>query len=808
MLNSEQAQEELKKIKNDQWTVARIAAADGLEPAMRDTARSILGADKPSNAPKGTVGAQRIKVFLAMDEKARLRFFETMAPGRGEAIERGWQLLDRLPYQSSATRKPFRAPKHPPVLIGRRINWMVKLLWIIGPYQQNTAWFAAWAPHVAQYGLADTLGIFLAAAIDAGGSEGEEVFQILCASGRNEHEIGGMGRHVTRGLLSASRPDGWEFVEKMLLAAQREEGLRQVILETCDEAHPQAFRRMLKLILDNNLERFSATVRAFDTWLAYQWGAPAGKGVSETIAKILLYLEDAAAKEAALKGKEAEQVYLALWCQAFDDALATVAPATELLKHPNAEHRYVATHLPDQLGLKTAQKNLMEALGDEDLRVAARSADVFRAGAVSKVKDADLFERIEKLVVRCPDRPEKLKPVVWPWATHEISKESVAEILPPNLGSRPPTRLIPYLQHMGTRGRSTVIELLAEQGTWDADTRKTLFALVGDPSGSVRESAIQRLQKCELAPEEAVGMEKLLDRKTGDLRRAVLTLLSKQNDAGILASADRLLAATSQPQRLGGLELLRQRVEEKRCVNESRARARKYTEAHPKLNEGEAQQIKVILAEERETPTLANSLGLISHEDRTWPPEPVARDVQFHSPVTRRIVSALNDLFEAHAKEIVTFVDNSGETKKVLLSDASLRPIDPKLPIDEARTKLPLASLWENWWNTRGPEFRDADGMELLRTMAWYEFVRGPHMGPAKMLVKFPEAVKTVFGEVSKDEEACVYQVRVILNWFLRIDPPSRGSGFCLDAAESALALVPKDLLQFTEEEKNKTCGL
>ena len=40
-----------------------------------------------------------------------------------------------------------------------------------------------------------------------------------------------------------------------------------MILETIDEAHPQAFRRMLRLILEENLVRFSSVVRAVDVWL-------------------------------------------------------------------------------------------------------------------------------------------------------------------------------------------------------------------------------------------------------------------------------------------------------------------------------------------------------------------------------------------------------------------------------------------------------------------------------------------------------------------------------------------------------------
>ena len=48
-----------------------------------------------------------------------------------------------------------------------------------------------------------------------------------------------MGRHVTRGLLSASNTQGWQFIENLLLAAQRQEGLRQVILERWTRRTPK-----------------------------------------------------------------------------------------------------------------------------------------------------------------------------------------------------------------------------------------------------------------------------------------------------------------------------------------------------------------------------------------------------------------------------------------------------------------------------------------------------------------------------------------------------------------------------------------
>src|SRR5262249_4411620 len=151
---------------------------------------------------------------------------------------------------------------HDDLYFAPRSTLLSHYLHTLGSYNEKITWYAEYGAYLGRGYGADPLGRLLAAVIDAGGETGEAVFDILLASARGEHEVGAMGRHVTRALLSASRSDGWTFVEKLLLAAQREEGLRQVVLEAVDEAHPEAFRRMLHVILENDLSRFSAVTRA------------------------------------------------------------------------------------------------------------------------------------------------------------------------------------------------------------------------------------------------------------------------------------------------------------------------------------------------------------------------------------------------------------------------------------------------------------------------------------------------------------------------------------------------------------------
>ena len=804
MLNREQAQAELKKLENKQWVEVRVASVARLPATMRGTARMLLGQEEApvllAVAEQAQATQKILETFAGMDAAARLEFFDAFFPGLAPAVERCWQLLDRLPYQAGWARKPFRAPGHPDALLLRRVNWVSELVSVVGPYQQAVAWFAAWAPHLAQYTAADTLGILLAAAIDAGGSEGDEVFETLCASARGEHAIGAMGRHVTRALLSAARPDGWDFVEKLLLAAQREEGLRQVILESVDEAHPEAFRRMLRLILEHNLARFSSTVRAFDTWLGYQWDAVSAGVVNATIEKMLAYFEDPSVREAAIKGKDAEQAYLALWTQAFGDAPAAVAPAAELLKHSKAEHRFVAAHLLDQLQLITAHEKLLPVLEDADLRVTTRAMMTFQHDADERLKNGDLFERLERLLPRYPDKATKLKPAVWPWTAFNVSKETIADALPDKLGQRPPTRLIPHLPHMGVYRRANVVGMLAGQQRWDAATRDTLFALVSDASRQVREAALLALAKCKITTAEGIAMEKLLDRKSGDLRRGVLTLLSLQPDAEVLASADRMLAAKGQPQRLAGLEVLRHLAGANRSLAEARARAAKYRADHPTLAEAERKHIESVLIARGETVTLDNALGLADPAERTWPDKPVNRNAILHSPAAVRLVQALDDLVHEHREVRITVESWNDQKEEKLLGELYYGFQCPKdgLSIEQDRARLPLAHIWEDWWVKRGKDTQDVDGLEILRARAWFKFAAERRTDDdIKLLRKrCKPALTAVLGDYPKLKLRYEGVVKDLLLWFHRLHAPAGAEDFILDAVETVFALVPESELR------------
>ena len=468
--------------------------------------------------------------------------FETLIPGLGKAVEDGWQLLPRLPHQLNLECKSFRFPAKEGLLLKERLQWVEGLLHAVGKYpNKDLLWHAAWAGH---HWESESLSTLLAAAIDAGGKTGDEIFEILCASARGEHEIGIMGRHVVQALLCASRPDGWEFIEKMLLAAQREEGLRQTILETVDSAHPEAFRRILRVILENNLVRFSATVRALDVWLGYMWDSVSTGVANKVIEKLLLYLEDADARSKALSGKDPEQMYLALWTIAFDDANAALKPAGELLRHAKPEFRFVAARILAQIPFPESQEMLFSVLEDKDLHLPYCALEGLEYGELDeKLTQSNLFERLEKLLTAFPEKPLKLKPLVWPWTNYTISRELVSSVMLRALGKRPPTRLISHLPKFTNYERGAALRALAEPDKVGPEARDAFLDWIGDKTSHVREAALAGLAKCEVKAADAPRLEDLLTRTASDLRRGILGLLLKRPDAEALASADRLMAA-------------------------------------------------------------------------------------------------------------------------------------------------------------------------------------------------------------------------------------------------------------------------
>ncbi len=829
--------ESKRKIKP--WVEARVEGLRKLPDRIRSIGCLLIGFSEKNGSRASRAQAQRmqmhgVKQLMLLPDDALVSLGRTLLPRFPDVFEAAWSLHERLPIQTGWARKPFRAPGRPDLLRRPRAAFLTLLTEALEGLDEDLPWLAAHAPYVVPYAGAEEVGLLLAAAIDRGDPRADEIRDILRASAEGRHETGQMGRHVTAALLCSADRDGWEYVGKLLLAAQRQEGLRQAILEAVDFAHPDAFRHMLRVIRDNRLARFSATVRAADVWLELHLDSQSAGYVSDTLETIAEYLDDEKLRAKALGGNDAEKAFFALWSIGFDDGPAAIRQATTLLKHKKSEMRFMGVHMLGMLSLRDAYEPLLAAIEDSDLRVATYAATAANADLELRIRDdyafeeeldldespalrlrggwfsrhqrgtpapdsGDLFERLARLHARLPSKPKVLKPLVWPWLKVAVERQTAADAMIIARGDRPTCALMPYLHDMSPACRQRVASILGLQPQIDAESRRALLQLVGDAAGGVREAAVTSMTRLKIAADEVAALEPLLSRKASDLRRGVLSLILSTSDTAVLASATRLVAAKAAPMRLAGLDLLSQMLDTRRCVDRVRAIAETYRAGRPQPDRDEQPYLEKLLAAEQVTHSLDDALGLMDPAKRTPPPALQMQDVKLSSPAAQNLIELLDAAVHEHRQEPVALHVASGEPRPPEpLGSIRYWFVEPfetaadgdgwkKRPIDA----LPLKDVWLGVWERRPAAARDADGLESLRallmcSMAESSEERGRTGWQADL-------VQALFGKLKAPRYPAV--VAGVLKWLVAQEAHAALATFVVDALERLLAAIPREKL-------------
>jgi hypothetical protein len=817
MLNPELARQQLQELRDSEWRSTRLRNVAQRARPLLNVGLALFGltprAQPPATPREYDRWQERLGKLAALSRSDRLKLFTAFFPQFAPTMEAAWQSLATQPYQGGPYRRPFRLPEpiaqhhlgqsglspvgrssvvEPNIrpdfytdrISERRIQWLLDLVQLLEGYDQGLPWIATWLSHLSPDPRTsnDCLGVLLAAAIDSKEAIGTEVYEILHAaalgktSALGEPAISGMSRSGLWALLIANQPEGWAFVEGLLVAAQRQEGLRQVILETVDVAHPAAFQRMLRLILTEDLTRFSAVTRAMSVWLGYGLEGGTRTDLKPVLQQILNSLERPESRVQQLVSADAEAVYLTLWAIAFEDVAQALEAARPLLQHTEASHRLVAAHLLGQLQWAPAYEALLPLLADADMGVVAEVLQALETGLESgylplrlfesieardlslrlgrgigssaqAVSQGGLFEQLEAIAPRFPVHAKTLQPLVWPWEQHQVSQAKLGRLLYRTLGTRSPQRLLAYFSRLDSALRAQVVRELAALRPWTLEVRSLLVQALADGSVGVRAAAIEGLGTVVITVQEAAFFESLLDCKTSDLRQGVLILLLNQSDTAVLASVQRLLATAESLQRQAGLELALEMVRADRLWEQAARLALTYRDlvlgltaglsAHPsaplqlsshlstKLSAGEARLLEALSAEVEpgEKPTvvsLGDALGLAERKAMTSVGMlKVKREVLVDSAATRACLNALDELVHQHRQTPIKTINNQGEEIEVLLGNVTWNfpTADSSLSEEENEANLPLADVWLNWWHDRDETCRDEDGMELVRAM-------------------------------------------------------------------------------------------
>ncbi|MEM1186739.1 MAG: DUF5724 domain-containing protein [Planctomycetota bacterium] len=802
--------QKLIEAKQAKWFDKRLKALSKLSRARRRELKRLIPNDK-GIYDEFVAFARRLEMtaefFDTMDDRERRRLFDGLFPSMGAHVDRSWVDACEQPFVAGYRQTCFRAPGRASVARLTRARHFLMVCSTLQGYDPTPGWLARWGPHMPDRG--GTVGLILAAVLRGGGDDADEVRSILIDSINGDDEIGRMGVHAITALLNSDERTDWEIIGKLLLAAQRQEGLRQTILESADEANPGAFRYMLGLILEHDLGRFSSVVRAFDIWLGFQWAGGSAKVVHDGIRKICAYLDDGGACVDAIESGTPEDAYLALWSMAYADADAALRVARTLVGHADPARRYAALLIIVRAGLMPecleipAGRLISGEERDERiltlLLVMIAQVDFREAGFGES--DA-LFDAIAEIFGRFPKKKTKLDRLIWPWDAFVRERRDAALALRA-VAVEAPKKLLPYADALDPFDCAAIVRTLSGTGrVWnpetnreqtrkrrDMDTEERTFVvcMMADARQEVHNAAFEALKSSKVAPDEVEILTKNLHRTSATFRRGAIERLSKLAAPAVLSVGEGLLDAKHVKKRAAGLELLQAIKDDKKVGGRALEAVRARLETLSLDSETEA-VAKRVLGKSADEVTLDDCLGLLAPGSRAAPVEPNETSPARESAAMRACLKSLAELFLEHSETEIELNDEyliPGE-RGTMGHLGSNFPSPPRGTPKEGEARrspaeaMPLHDVWSEWVQSRGKEMRDKDGLELVRLWALVNNSRS-NWGELKVL---PKAFRATGAWELK------WAFQHLTEWLPILEPNDNGLSFLARCAEDRLARI------------------
>ena len=443
------------------------------------------------------------------------------------------------------------------------------------------------------YRLPKIHGYLIAAELDRGNKELEDYIedQILGDGGSVSYEM-------IRGIMMSKSTRLYDALGKLLVAARLQEGTRQAICENMDCGREEAFIYFYKILIDNDLFRFSSVMRAGATWTGILNTESAklervGKKMFDLCYR---YLTDTTVREEAFGSEDAMEIFLALWAMGCHDGRDSANKARDIFANGTSHQRLVAlyylmevhvnrTFVADAVKLHADETALM-SLAIPLLKRGAYScilgvvgnrynrylyyekgmAEKAEKGKLSKapyVKDeADcrsLYSCLFDIYKNMKAKKADFSPIVFPWTGATLTKSDIVVIMAYIAAYTSDAEYIDWvLGHIADLEGSykgDVLELLADNPSTKTQ-RSAVLSMITSADETTRDVAFHILNTMELSEDDYMILEDALRLKRADMRNEILSILYKRKEQDLMDIIERLTSAKVEEKRLGGLSLI------------------------------------------------------------------------------------------------------------------------------------------------------------------------------------------------------------------------------------------------------------
>ena len=750
---------------------------------------------------------------------AALLFSEVQAP----YIQRVWDIAYQFPYSYTYNRRPFRSPNPEDY----RVEQLRTLKRLRSFY--NVGVGALSVEEQFQYafykgGEEDFFVVVLSENPDAYYPLFEEIFF-------GEHEIGGVCESLIKSALMVKDPRYHTLVEKLLLAAQLQEGLRQTILESLDETIIPVLQHFIALILEHNLTRFSSVVRAVDVWFGFGWEAPQQAVVKRTLELAQTYLGDLdKAREVAVSSQDNLERYVALWAVAVYNVQEALSLATEALNNTQTSYEACVAVL---YFMYQTQKKTSEILPFAEKYFGIEPAwDYWILQNLPKGEiPQELFEKMRTAAHKLPKDGKNFEGLGFRWLNFtvkpldiyqsvlKVANEQQQQILAGELAEIPVDVrhiLLDDIFPVLSRGRYSYYSeeeknLPPEDYPADSWQRTLVRTALNDKGPYVVSKAMEVLKKVPLVQDDILALEQVLSRKNKEQRKESVALLVKQPEAVLKDSTSRMIVSKNADQRLAALEILTVLQEEERLTDYVTEQVEAYKGRKFSKNE---QVLMDKLTYNPKTATelrydLTNGFGVINLDNLTSFDLPKPQfdkerkekkggflfDKLVNIQKVGEGVSELLALWRANKDYEYQYEGYQGATETILLGNVIRRQHkgkDDETPM-EILEDLPLADLWKGWHEKY--QFNEVEYYFAKRYCGNLYYENAIPQGLDDYLamyypdfkVRFEGQVHSYYGEARRAES--------LLGYLMNAYSEDRAllASFKLSVFEDALATFPKE---------------
>ncbi|KQT33910.1 hypothetical protein ASG22_17585 [Chryseobacterium sp. Leaf405] len=703
----------------------------------------------------GSSQAEKIKEHIKSNIWEDKEYYELLVYFFGDKADLVKYIWNKMPfkmYQTGYNRRSFRTPNNERFTLLNQVNLIRTLLELPSIYSYSSG-YESYDLSLEEQIIYDTQlsnnrsQFYLwSAAIDTGN---KEICQLIEDIIFNKHPEGKVSQNIIKALLNSEQQHCWELVEKLLLAAQRQEGLRQTILESLDETNTQALQYMTNVIVENKLTRFSSIVRSIGTWTGLGWESEKETVVKNIVSLANTYFNNPEQIPEAVKSKNNNEVYMALWVQGVWDVEQTVPYLHELFDKGSIEKKCLAIKFAAETADPYIQMPLYyKAVLDGDLQVLAFAGNPMSTLLSFNIKSKffinnkdypNFFEKIHELTQKIEVKEKKFEGKVFSWQNATFKKSDLYASMFYLVGedNEKLDLVLSYFDQFELvlreqLTRNLLGDFYCYSYSYNFEKKKKAvtpfqkdfaFRIIKDRGESLVASGINVLQQDPLDKEEAMIFYDLFKRKGGTLRKKLIELMLKQEDSVLIPLVEELTTKGDIEQRTASLDIMLQLQKDKRLSEQITKWTMQYAEK-AKISDREKSLLDQINpSEDQEILSAKNGFGFYNPSVKSKYELPKVEADSVYAKATqkdkygftqsldhiKKELKNLNDLFLQHKDYEYEVEDWNGSLTKELMGN-SFRQIKRNtegFTGEEIFANYPLHEVWEQWYKDSKLEPRD-----------------------------------------------------------------------------------------------------